>query len=129
MYSDEYNKQVGLLTEWFKGRIPQIGIPTVSASQWNRGIDSLDDKYRKLCQEAFDEWWNVHFYELSYSQMCDAFFASVEALKEQPKQSATFQNSDPVADLSRLADINPDADLFLRKQVGRTMNKLEDQNG
>ena len=76
--SPKYQNEIALLRLWFTQRI--IGFPLLSltAGQYQTGIDSLPTIYSDLCKEAFNEWLQKRSYELSYNQMCIAFFDAVK---------------------------------------------------
>lgn len=79
---ERYAKEVNDLREWLKQRLPALGKIKLTEAQWKAGTDSLEDAelpyHRDLVRGAFIEWLTMRKYELSYSQMCCAFFGAAE---------------------------------------------------
>jgi hypothetical protein len=76
-YSDNYQKQVNDLRAWFATRLPALGPIELSHAEIEGGIDSLTGEHKNLTDTAFNEWLTERNYELSYNQMCNAFFEAV----------------------------------------------------
>lgn len=77
-----YNDRVLELTEWFEERLPEGGLITISQDEYEVGIDSFSPVgfHGKLRMQAFDHWLRERHYELSYNQMCIAFFQAARNL-------------------------------------------------
>jgi len=73
-----YILQVINLKQWFIERLPELGKFTVSYTQLQRGCDSLSEPWQSLVKEAHGTWLKEHNYELSYRQMCSAFFEAAK---------------------------------------------------
>jgi hypothetical protein len=73
-YSELYNKQVTDLTAWFTVRLNDTPRRSISKSDYLMGVDSLPEQLSVIVKEAFDTWIRDRKYELSYNQMCNAFF-------------------------------------------------------
>ena len=74
-----YIEQIDTLVEWFKDRIScPIKLTEV---EFKVGIDALVGQPKKLTEQAFQYWLNTKQYELSYSQMCVAFFRAARINK------------------------------------------------
>lgn len=73
-----YNKQVVDLTNWFYERLKGETIE-ITREDHKRGIDTLSPEFNQLAKDAFDEWGNDRDYELSYNQLCIAFFGAAES--------------------------------------------------
>lgn len=76
-YGDNYRQQVLDLKEWFKKRL-QGETVTLTTEEYASGTDSLPEPFKRMVQVAFDEWLTERKYELSYNQMCLAFFHAAQ---------------------------------------------------
>lgn len=76
--SREYAKQIDDLREWFKQRLPALGKTSLTDDEWKAGTDSLKNYHADLVRGAFIEWLTMRQYELSYNQMCVAFFGAAD---------------------------------------------------
>lgn len=74
--SHNYETQIKLLTEWFKERLANLPSFTMTKAELRQGTDALKEEYASLVVEAMREWLEERHYELSYNQMCNAFFAA-----------------------------------------------------
>lgn len=77
--SNRYNNEVSLLTGWFKNRIRKP--VTMAEEDFLAGIDSAPEDVQKLAKEASEHWRKHRGYELSYSQLCSAFFDAIRKKK------------------------------------------------
>ena len=75
-----YEKQVADLTEWFKSRISNLGKVEMSREDYRAGTDKLPDRFKPVIKEAINTWETERGYELSYNQLCQAFFAAGRAV-------------------------------------------------
>lgn len=75
--SQLYRQQIIDLTEWFTVRLRRMPFIRPTEAQKVRGIDALPQPYRDLAKEAFDLWLAERSYELSYNQMCIAFWSAL----------------------------------------------------
>jgi hypothetical protein len=78
-YSTRYQDEIVALTEWFKARLPPLGAIVLSQSEYSSGVDALKGAHRELRKEASRVWNEQRKYDLSYNQMCVAFFAAAHA--------------------------------------------------
>lgn len=69
-----YNQQIDDLCTWFTERLEKLPVVTMSAVDYSRGTDSLTGEHAAMVKEAFDVWLTERNYELSYNQICMAFF-------------------------------------------------------
>jgi hypothetical protein len=76
---ERYAKEINDLREWLKLRLPALGKFKLTRDQWEAGTDSLKNYHADLIRDAFIEWLTTREYELSYNQMCAAFFAAADA--------------------------------------------------
>lgn len=77
--SENYLDQIDTLTKWFKDR---ISCPIkLTETEYKIGVDALIGYPRKLTKTAFQLWLTTKQYELSYSQMCVAFFRAARINK------------------------------------------------
>ena len=80
--SELYEQQIKDLTAWFKDRIAAFDPFDMTRGDYKAGIDKLPKNYHGLTTEAFDLWLSEKHYELSYNQMCKAFFGAALELKK-----------------------------------------------
>jgi len=73
-----YHQQIADLTEWFEIKLRTLGIFEVTPHMRIRGVDVIPEPWKSLTKEAFDLWLSERSYELSYNQMCCAFFVALE---------------------------------------------------
>lgn len=78
--SPRYEKEVADLTEWFKAKLAELPEFKITQMEYNAGVDLTGPPYIKLAGEAFDEWLSKRNYELSYNQMCMAFFGAAKEI-------------------------------------------------
>lgn len=69
-----YEQQIVDLRVWFIQRLPAMGDFTMTQDEYKIGCDFLPDPWKALTTEAFNLWKSERGYELSYRQMCSAFF-------------------------------------------------------
>ena len=83
MLSERYQKQIEDLTEYFKLRLPACGSINLTDDERKAGVDSLPESSlaAALVRSACTEWLLTRNYELSYNQVCCAFFAALEAVE------------------------------------------------
>lgn len=74
----EYYKHAKDLEQWFTDRLPALGKFKITYTELQRGCDSLSEPWQSLVKEAFDYWLSECRWELSYRQMCCAFFAAAK---------------------------------------------------
>lgn len=79
-YSQLYLDQVIDLAAWFRRRIPEIEVPAVTREMMNAGVDALGESVKRLCDEAHAEWLRERNYDLSYNQVCKAFFVAKQTV-------------------------------------------------
>lgn len=67
------------LIDWFKVKIQRVEFPktTMSLEDYKLGIDALPDIFQPMHKAAFTIWLWEKEYEVSYSQMCDAYFTTL----------------------------------------------------
>ncbi len=80
MSMEDYIKQINDLREWFKSEMKYFPILEMSQSEYSGGVDYLPENYGQLRDRAFNIWLNERHYELSYNQMCQAFFRAANDL-------------------------------------------------
>lgn len=81
-YPRSYGYQIDELAEWFTDKVAPWKHVEISKEQRNSGVDSVPDILRAIVEEASREWGAVRKYELSYNQMCVAFFAAWDKLQD-----------------------------------------------
>jgi hypothetical protein len=86
--SERYTSEVSALADWLAERLPALGPLRVTSAEFLVGTDSLADPHAALCDEAFRHWLDIRKYELSYNQMCNAFFAAA-------RDAGVLEVSDP----------------------------------
>lgn len=69
-----YDQQIIDLRGWFLDRLPPLGKFTLTSDELRMGCDALGEPWQSLTKEAFGLWKKERSYELSYRQMCSAFF-------------------------------------------------------
>lgn len=80
--SGRYSKEVDDLREWFKERLAQMPRLILSRADYEAGVDKLmHPSHALLISHANVEWASNRRYELSYNQMCQAFFAAARDLE------------------------------------------------
>lgn len=79
--SGRYSKEVDDLRVWLAERLPALGPFTMTRDDYQAGVDKLPQTHTELRREATNEWLTARDYELSYNQMCQAFFAAANDLK------------------------------------------------
>jgi hypothetical protein len=80
MSMEDYIKQINDLREWFKNELKSFPVLEMSRASYRGGVDSLPENYRQLTNRAFNVWLDEKRYELSYNQMCQAFFRAANDL-------------------------------------------------
>jgi len=70
-----YADEVAALTAWFRPKLEGQTL-RISAAQHHQGTDGLPEPFHGMVTEAFDEWLYNRNYELSYNQMCVAFYGA-----------------------------------------------------
>lgn len=78
--SGRYSQEVTDLTKWFELRLPEAGPFTMSRDDYQAGVDNLPESHQWLVTKAMNKWLTDRSYELSYNQMCQAFFAAAKNL-------------------------------------------------
>ncbi len=78
--SPKYHQQTEELRDWFKAKLAARPEVVLTKSEYSAGTDSLKEPHAPLTKQAFDEWLDQRNYELSYSQMCNGFFAAAREL-------------------------------------------------
>lgn len=78
--SHNYETQIKLLTEWFKERLANLPSFVMTKAELRQGTDALKEEYAALVVEAMREWLEERHYELSYNQMCNAFFTAANSI-------------------------------------------------
>jgi len=78
--TENYHKQITDLTDWFSARLPNLGKVNLSRNEYKDGICRLTGNHDELQKQAFTEWLENRHYELSYNQMCIAFFSAAGQL-------------------------------------------------
>ncbi len=76
MFSKNYTQQEYDLQDYFLYQCTDRLI--LSTEDFSRGTDCLTDYYREVVDKAFYKWLNERNYELSYSQICRAFFGALD---------------------------------------------------
>lgn len=76
--SEQYAKQINDLRAWFGERLPALPKISLTRDEWKAGTDSLKNYHADLVRGAFIEWLTMRKYELSYNQMCVAFFGAAD---------------------------------------------------
>lgn len=71
-------KEIDDLRSWFSRRLPSLPKFTLTRDKWKAGTDSLNGYHADLVRGAFIEWLTMRKYELSYNQMCVAFFGAAD---------------------------------------------------
>lgn len=80
MSMESYTKQINDLREWFKNEMKFFPVLEMSQAEYKGGTDNLPENYALLRDRAFNIWLNEKRYELSYNQMCVAFFRAANDL-------------------------------------------------
>ena len=73
--SNMYQDKITELIKWFDARIKYMEPLEITQSEYSLGVDCLSGKYIELRVDAFSELL-TNGCELSYNQVCNAFFAS-----------------------------------------------------
>lgn len=55
-----------------------MGKISLTKGEWKAGTDSLENYHADLVRAAVIEWLTTRKYELSYNQMCVAFFGAAD---------------------------------------------------
>lgn len=80
--SERYNVEVEALQQWFQEKLSTLPPIEITQADYRNGTDSLHGDYAKIVEKAFATWLQDRNYELSYSQMCIAFFnAAITSMK------------------------------------------------
>lgn len=77
MWSEKYRQVIQELTEWFAERLDGKTV-TMTSLDVSRGCDALPEPFDAMPKDAFEEWKFNRSYEVSYSQMCTAFFRAAK---------------------------------------------------
>lgn len=80
MPSDRYAQEVNDLRDYFAARLPVCGPITLTDEQRKVGVDSLVGLPKRLVSSACTEWLLTRGYDLSYNQVCCAFFAALDVI-------------------------------------------------
>ncbi len=73
--SPRYEQEITDLSAWFETAMDGLPSITMTEAQYSRGTDALPEgEYCHLVAKAFSLWLNDRNYELSYNQICNAFF-------------------------------------------------------
>jgi hypothetical protein len=80
-YSTRYQDEIVALTEWFTARLPPLGVIVLSQLDYNSGVDALTGAHGDLWKEASRVWLEDRKYDLSYNQMCVAFFSAAHGCR------------------------------------------------
>jgi hypothetical protein len=72
--SPQYEQEIINLRMWFIERLPALGNFTMTQAEYKFGCDFLPEPWKSLTAEAYKLWLSDRNYELSYRQMCEAFF-------------------------------------------------------
>lgn len=81
--SPEYNNVVSQLTEHFKRLMVADDFSwkvRVTRAEYARGVDCLGEPFTSIVKEASRFWLREHNYEVSYTQICRAFFMAADGL-------------------------------------------------
>jgi hypothetical protein len=77
-YSDEYEKEVRLLEAWFIEQIAGLEPLSLTTAEYKIGTDAVPEPWKGIVAEAGKIWLAHRNYELSYNQICRAFFAAAD---------------------------------------------------
>jgi hypothetical protein len=78
----DYREIIRELTAWFAEKLGSVEKVEMTEEQYLQGIDALPPHVRQLTDEAFKIWLNDKGCELSYNQMCRAFFEAARGLNK-----------------------------------------------
>lgn len=87
--SDKYRNQIADLAEYFRLRLPACGPLTLTPKQRSAGVDSLSGLHKGLVSSACTEWLLTRKYDLSYNQVCIAFFTALDNPAPTPAPEPT----------------------------------------
>lgn len=73
-----YRKELHNLTLWLRAALSCVPEFTITCQQYLYGVDALPSYLKDICNNAFHVWLTHRNYELSYNQMCIAFFSAAE---------------------------------------------------
>ncbi len=80
MPSERYEQIIQLLKERFVPFLETIAPLTLSTSQFKKGVDALPDDIRSKVMQLTHEFEEEQSYEVSYNQLCKAFFGATHQL-------------------------------------------------
>jgi hypothetical protein len=110
MPSERYQKEIEDLTAYFAVRLPACGPIVLTPEERKDGVDSLPKTSlaAALVRSACTEWLLTRNYDLSYNQVCCAFFAALES-PPATLPSTGAPRDDLVAEVQRRMDAVVDA--------------------
>lgn len=76
-----YEQVIQDATTAFREKLAGHPPVVLSKEQYKSGIDALPEDLQNLTKEVSKQVGDERDYELSYSQLCSAFFAAAEELK------------------------------------------------
>jgi len=79
-YSADYGRQIDDLITWFGSRLGDHEPIRLSRHAYSMGVDALPADLKELVREASSVWEQERGYELSYNQVCIAFFEAAGSL-------------------------------------------------
>jgi hypothetical protein len=76
--SNRYACELDSLTLWFRAALSCVPKFVITRQQYAYGVDSLPSYLKDVCNNAFHVWLTHRNYEISYNQMCIAFFSAAK---------------------------------------------------
>lgn len=101
-----YEDEVAQLVGWFENRLRGRPSFQMTEEDHRSGTDALPEDLASLVKEAFGHWLKTRKYELSYNQLCRAFFVAAKA-----SGKITLVSKHPVFRLGTL--------VFIKESVAR----------
>ena len=80
--SPRYNKEIALCAQWIRANVRSF--PKLTHEQRRNGIDALPKHLFELLMVYFDRRLGEG-YELSYNQMCQAYFGVADGMPDNQK--------------------------------------------
>ena len=78
--NDKYQAMTSEAQEWLAGHLSTCTPVTITDDQYRRGVDAMTEELQAIARQCFDEFLADRRSELSYSQLCHAFFSAAEPL-------------------------------------------------
>jgi hypothetical protein len=83
MSSEQYHQIIELLTQRFVSELVDCEQMTLTKGEYQTGVDALPDTVRKKVHTVRKNLEDEQEYEISYNQLCIAFFTAMRQLGER----------------------------------------------